>query len=179
MKKKLPSLELTTLYWFCSISAQILKTRAIYVCPNYDNQESAWEAVLIAVCCIGFQLHWITFIILQLPLCIRLPLLLSHWISLHLPNVTPLHIIALYCTRWVQEAPPPVTSDLLPIASIASFVIVDICCCCFWYCWLFCYHQCCWWVVQTLHSQACHSQLDVELEALFGVDISFDVHCHE
>ena len=99
MKKKLPSLELTTLYWFCSISAQILKTRAIYVCPNYDNQESAWEAVLIAVCCIGFQLHWITFIILQLPLCIRLPLLLSHWISLHLPNVTPLHMIALYCSE--------------------------------------------------------------------------------
>ena len=98
-EKKLPSLELTTLYWFCSISAQILKTRAIYVCPNYDNQKSAWEAVLIAVCCIGFQLHWITFIILQLPLCIRLPLLLSHWISLHLPNVTPLHIIALYCSE--------------------------------------------------------------------------------
>ena len=88
--------------------------------------------------------------------------------SLH---CTWLHYIAANCTRWVQEAPPPVTSDLLPIASIASFVIVDICCCCFWYCWLFCYHQCCWWVVQTLHSQACQSQLDVEVEALFCVDI--------
>ena len=171
MKKKLPSLELTTLYWFCSISAQILKTRAIYVCPNYDNQKSAWEAVLIAVCCIGFQLHWITFIILQLPLCIRLPLLLSHWISLHLPNVTPLHIIALYCTRWVQEAPPPVTSDLLPTASIDQF-------CCCWYLLLL-FLILLTFLLSSMYHQACHSQLDVEVEALFGVDISFDVHCHE
>ena len=43
--------------------------------------------------------------------------------SLH---CTSLHYIAANCTRWVQEAPPPVTSDLLPTASIDQF-------CCCWY----------------------------------------------
>ena len=75
------------------------------------------------------NLHWITFITLHCPCALECHCFYPieyHCISPMSLHCTSLHYIAANCTRWVQEAPPPVTSDLLPTAPIHQLLLLMI-----------------------------------------------------
>ena len=100
-----------------------------YFCPNYDNQKSAWEAVLIAVCCIGFQLHWITFIILQLPCALDCHCFYPieyHCISPMSLHCTSLHYIALDESKRRPRLSHQICCPSLPLPVLLLLIFVVV-----------------------------------------------------